>query len=46
VTRSRFLTIHGKLQNQEGVVHVKAEQLEPYELTIDDGNGEMGRMWR
>jgi error-prone DNA polymerase len=27
VTRSRFLTIEGKLQNQEGVIHVKAERI-------------------
>jgi error-prone DNA polymerase len=29
VTRSRFLLIEGKLQNQEGVIHVKAERIEP-----------------
>jgi error-prone DNA polymerase len=29
VTRSRYLTIQGKLQNQEGVIHVKCEQIEP-----------------
>jgi error-prone DNA polymerase len=29
VTRSRFLTIEGKLQYQEGVIHVKAERIEP-----------------
>ena len=29
VTRSRFLLIGGKLQNQEGVVHVKAERIKP-----------------
>jgi error-prone DNA polymerase len=29
VTRSRFLTIQGKLQNQEGVVHVKAQLITP-----------------
>ena len=28
VTRGRFLKVHGKLQNQDGVVHVKAEALE------------------
>jgi error-prone DNA polymerase len=29
VTRSRFLWIEGKLQNQEGVVHVKAQSMAP-----------------
>ena len=29
VTRSRFLAIVGKLQNQEGVIHVMAERIEP-----------------
>jgi error-prone DNA polymerase len=29
VTRSRFLWIEGKLQNQEGVVHVKAQLVAP-----------------
>lgn len=28
VTRGKFLKVHGKLQNQDGVVHVKAEELE------------------
>jgi error-prone DNA polymerase len=28
VTRGKFLKVHGKLQNQDGVVHVKAEMLE------------------
>ena len=28
VTRGKFLKIHGKLQNQDGVVHVKAESIE------------------
>ncbi len=28
VTRGRFLKVYGKLQNQDGVVHVKAETLE------------------
>ena len=28
VTRGKFLKVYGKLQNQEGVVHVKAESLE------------------
>jgi len=28
VTRGKFLKVHGKLQNQDGVVHVKAERLE------------------
>jgi error-prone DNA polymerase len=29
VTRCRFLTIEGKLQNQDGVVHVKAQRITP-----------------
>jgi error-prone DNA polymerase len=33
VTRSRFLLIEGKLQNQEGVIHVKAQRLEPFSCT-------------
>jgi error-prone DNA polymerase len=45
VTRSRFLAIAGKLQNQEGVVHVKAQQMEPFAMSIDE-NGDLGRMWR
>ena len=28
VTRGKFLMVYGKLQNQDGVVHVKAERLE------------------
>jgi error-prone DNA polymerase len=28
VTSGRFLKVYGKLQNQDGVVHVKAERLE------------------
>jgi error-prone DNA polymerase len=45
VTRSRFLSIAGRLQNQEGVVHVKAQQLEPFAMSMDE-NGDPGRMWR
>jgi error-prone DNA polymerase len=30
VTRTRFLMIEGKLQNQDGVIHVKAERLTPF----------------
>ena len=30
VTRSRFLSITGKLQNQDGVIHVKARLLTPF----------------
>jgi error-prone DNA polymerase len=45
VTRSRFLMIAGKLQNQEGVVHLKAQQMEPFEISMD-GNGDLGRRWR
>ena len=28
VTRGKFLCVHGKLQNQDGVIHVKADHLE------------------
>jgi error-prone DNA polymerase len=45
VTRSRFLSITGKMQNQDGVIHVKAQQLEPFELNLADGNRDLGRMW-
>jgi error-prone DNA polymerase len=33
-TRSRFLWITGKLQNQDGVIHVKAECLEPLQFSL------------
>ncbi len=33
VTRSRFLRIEGPLQNQDGVIHVKGEHIEPLEIT-------------
>jgi error-prone DNA polymerase len=33
VTRSRFLRIEGPLQNQEGVVHVKAYRITPLDIT-------------
>jgi error-prone DNA polymerase len=36
VTRSRFLSIEGKLQNQDGVVHVKAQRITPIEITSAD----------
>ncbi len=29
VTRSRFLLVEGALQNQDGVIHVKAARLTP-----------------
>jgi len=45
VTRSRFLSIAGKMQNQEGVIHVKAQQLEPFELSMNNGYRDLGRMW-
>jgi error-prone DNA polymerase len=31
VTRNRFLEIHGPLQNQEGVIHVKAARITPFD---------------
>jgi error-prone DNA polymerase len=33
VTRSRFLLIEGPLQNQDGVIHVKANRIEPLAIT-------------
>jgi error-prone DNA polymerase len=36
VTRSRFLEIQGKLQNQDGVIHVKAQLITPMEITSAD----------
>jgi len=46
VTRSRFLAITGKLQNQDGVVHVKAQRLEPFALEMQRGDHDLGRAWR
>jgi error-prone DNA polymerase len=34
VTRTRFLLIAGKLQNQDGVVHIKARHIEPLETSL------------
>jgi error-prone DNA polymerase len=34
VTRSRYLTIAGKLQKQDGVTHVKAQQIAPLDMNI------------
>ena len=33
VTRTRFLQIEGPVQNQDGVIHVKARQIQPLEIT-------------
>ncbi|MGA8727985.1 MAG: error-prone DNA polymerase [Terracidiphilus sp.] len=33
VTRSRFLRIEGPLQNQDGVIHVKAQRIAPLDIT-------------
>jgi error-prone DNA polymerase len=33
VTRSRFLFIEGPLQNQDGVIHVKASRIEPLPIS-------------
>jgi error-prone DNA polymerase len=33
VTRCRFLLIEGRLQNQDGVIHVKARSISPLEIT-------------
>jgi len=35
VTRTRFLLISGKLQNQDGVVHVKARSFEPLDTSLE-----------
>jgi len=36
VTRSRFLKIEGPLQNQDGVIHVKAYRIVPLDITSAD----------
>ncbi len=36
VTRSRFLRIEGPLQNQDGVIHVKAQRIAPLDITSAD----------
>jgi error-prone DNA polymerase len=36
VTRSRFLEIEGRLQNQDGVIHVKAQVMTPLDVTSVD----------
>jgi error-prone DNA polymerase len=36
VTRNRFLRIEGSLQNQDGVVHVKAQRIVPLEIADMD----------
>lgn len=36
VTRSRFLSIEGPLQNQNGVIHVKAQHIAPLDITNAD----------
>jgi error-prone DNA polymerase len=33
VTRNRFLLIEGVLQNQDGVIHVKAQQITPLNIS-------------
>ena len=33
VTRSRFLRIEGRLQKQDGVIHVKASRIMPIDIT-------------
>jgi error-prone DNA polymerase len=33
ITRNRFLSIVGPLQNQDGVIHVKARRISPIEIT-------------
>ena len=33
VTRGKFLKVYGKLQNQDGVVHVKAELVELLQIS-------------
>ncbi len=36
VTRARFLDIQGRLQNQDGVIHVKAQRITPLEISNAD----------
>ncbi len=36
VTRSRFLALEGKLQNQDGVIHVKAQRITPLDISCVD----------
>ncbi len=36
VTRSRFLRIEGPLQNQDSVIHVKAQHIAPFEIACAD----------
>jgi error-prone DNA polymerase len=36
ITRSRFLRIDGTLQNQDGVIHVKAQRVEELDITSAD----------
>jgi error-prone DNA polymerase len=33
VTRSHYLRIDGTLQNQDGVIHVKAQRIAPLDIT-------------
>jgi error-prone DNA polymerase len=33
VTRSRFLRVEGRLQQQDGVIHVRAQRLTPISVT-------------
>jgi error-prone DNA polymerase len=42
VTRSRYLNIQGKLQNQDGVIHVKGEHIEPM---TSISQGAQARSW-
>jgi error-prone DNA polymerase len=36
VTRTRFLLIEGFLQNQDGVIHIKAQRIRPLDITTAD----------
>jgi error-prone DNA polymerase len=36
VTRTRFLLIEGFLQNQDGVIHIKAQRIRPLDITSAD----------
>jgi len=38
-TRSRFLSVAGKLQNQDSVIHVKAQSIAPWDEAIDWAGG-------
>ena len=36
VTRAKFLRVSGRLQNQDGVIHVRASAIEPLQMRAMD----------